>query len=32
MKTLKKIWNHLVWLKDQQMEAAIKTGSAGPLI
>lgn len=32
MKTLKKIWNYLLWLEEQRMKAAIKSGSAGPLL
>ena len=32
MKTLKKIWNYLIWLEEQRMKAAIKSGSAGPLM
>ena len=32
MKTLKKIWNYLIWLEEQRMKAAIKSGSAGPLL
>ena len=32
MKALKKIWNYLTWLEEQRIKAAIKTGSAGPLM
>tara|TARA_B110000285_G_scaffold152514_1_gene170338 strand:- start:102 stop:218 length:117 start_codon:yes stop_codon:yes gene_type:complete len=32
MKALKKIWKHLLWLEEQRMKAAIKSGSAGPLL
>jgi hypothetical protein len=32
MKTLKKIWNYLIWLEEQRMNAAIKSASAGPLL
>jgi hypothetical protein len=32
MKTLKKLWKHLVWLEEQRMKAAIHSGSAGPLM
>jgi|TARA_R110000851_G_scaffold314509_2_gene476598 hypothetical protein len=31
-KKLKKLWKYLQWLEEQRMEAAIKSGSAGPLI
>ena len=29
---LKKFWNYLQWLEEQRMKAAIKSGSAGPLM
>ena len=29
---LKKLWNYLTWLEEQRMKAAIKCGSAGPLL
>jgi len=32
MKTIKKIWNHLLWLEEQRIKCAIKSGSAGPLM
>ena len=32
MKTLKKIWKYLVWLDEQRIQSAIKSGSAGPLM
>jgi hypothetical protein len=32
MKTLKKIWKYLVWLEEYRIQAAIKSGSAGPLM
>tara|TARA_B110000285_G_scaffold42150_1_gene46539 strand:- start:3150 stop:3251 length:102 start_codon:yes stop_codon:yes gene_type:complete len=32
IKKLKKLWNYLQWLEEQRMKAAIKSGSAGPLI
>jgi len=32
IKKLKKLWKYLTWLEDQRMKAAIKSGSAGPLI
>ena len=32
MKTLKKIWNYLIWLEEKRMNAAIKSASAGPLL
>jgi|TARA_B110000971_G_C19527108_1_gene284322 hypothetical protein len=31
-KKLKKLWKYLTWLEEQRMKAAIKSGSAGPLI
>lgn len=31
-KKLKKLWKYLQWLEEQRMKAAIKSGSAGPLI
>ena len=31
-KKLKKLWKNLTWLEEQRMKAAIKSGSAGPLI
>jgi len=32
IKKLKKLWNYLTWLEEQRMKAAIKCGSAGPLL
>jgi hypothetical protein len=32
IKKLKKLWKYLTWLEEQRMKAAIKSGSAGPLI
>jgi|TARA_B110000305_G_scaffold161881_1_gene179165 hypothetical protein len=29
---LKKFWNYLQWLEEKRMKAAIKSGSAGPLM
>ena len=29
---LKNIWKYLTWLEEQRMKAAIKCGSAGPLL
>ena len=29
---LKEFWNYLQWLEEQRMKAAIKSGSAGPLM
>ena len=29
---LQKLWNHLIWLEEQRIKAAIKCGSVGPLL
>ena len=32
MKQLNRFWKYLQWLEEQRMKAAIKSGSAGPLM